>query len=136
MKLRVLIADDHSGMLEWLAATVCEEFDVVGTVQDGVAALAAAAELDPDVIVLDCAMSPMNGLEVTRTLRESGARSVVVLITGYNDPELAEAALTAGAVAFVMKSKLTENLLPAIRFAGTKLTSGNPSEHGDSRRYS
>ena len=121
MKLRVLIADDHVGMLEWLAATVREEFEVVGMVQDGAAALAAATNLDPDVIVLDCAMSPMNGLEVTRCLRESGARSVVVLVTGYTDPELAEAAMAAGAVAFVVKSKLTENLLPAIRFAGQKL---------------
>ena len=120
VRLRIVIADDHAGMLEWLTSTLRQEFEVVAAVPTGAAALDAVRHLDPDVIVLDLAMSPLNGLEVTQSLRESDARTAVVLITGYTDPELAKAAITAGALEFVLKSRLAEDLLPAVRNAGEK----------------
>jgi len=128
VKLRVIIADDHPGMLEWLVAAVRKECEVVAAVQDGAAALEAAARLDPDIIVLDCAMSPMNGFEVMRALQETGARTAVVFVTGHSDPELAKAALAEGALGFLVKFRLAQDLLPAIRFAGQKVTSRNPSQ--------
>jgi len=121
MKPRVLIADDHAGMLQWLAAKVGEEFEVVAAIQDGSLALEEAKRLDPDVIVLDFAMSPMNGLEVMRCVRESGARAEFVFVTGYTDPELASLARSAGARGFVSKDRLMEDLMPSIRFAARKV---------------
>jgi DNA-binding NarL/FixJ family response regulator len=117
-KLRVAVADDHAGMLEWLASTLRQEFEVVASVGNGVAALDVVARLDPDVIVLDLAMSPMNGLEVTRSLRQSGARTGVVIVTAYDEPELVKVGLDAGAQGFVVKSRVIEELVPAVRKAG------------------
>jgi len=116
-KLRVAVADDHPAMLGWLVTTLRTEFEVVASVNSGVAALDVVARLDPDVIVLDLAMSPMNGLEVTKSLRRSGARAGVVLVTAYDDPELAKVGFAAGAQGFVNKAKVIEELAPAVRKA-------------------
>jgi CheY-like chemotaxis protein len=107
-------------MLDWLTSRLQQEFDVIAAVQDGDAALEAVARLTPDVVVLDLAMRPTNGLEVIRRLRESGAHTPVVLITGYNDPALREVAISAGAKAFVAKSKLAKELVPAVTRASKK----------------
>lgn len=119
-RLRIVVADDHPGMLDWLTSRLQQEFDVIAAVQDGDAALEAVARLTPDVVVLDLAMRPTNGLEVIRRLRESGAHTPVVLITGYNDPALREVAISAGAKAFVAKSKLAKELVPAVTRASKK----------------
>jgi len=116
-KLRVAVADDHTAMREWLAATLRKEFEVVASVNSGAAALEAVARFDPDVIVLDLNMTPMNGLEVTRSLRQSGARAAVVLVTAENEPELMKVGFEAGAQGFVVKAKVFEELVPAVRKA-------------------
>lgn len=118
--MRVAVADDHAGMRGWLAATLRQEFEVVASVSNGVAALEVVAQLDPDVIVLDLAMSPMNGLEVTRSLRQSGARTGVVLVSAYAEPELVKVGLEAGAQSFILKAKVIEELVPAVRKAALK----------------
>ncbi len=115
--MRVAVADDHATMLEWLTATLRKEFEVVASVNSGAAALEVVTRLDPDVIVLDLAMSPMNGLEVTRSLRQSGARTGVVLVTAYDEPELMKVGFEAGAQGFVVKSKVIEELARAVRKA-------------------
>ena len=119
MRSRVLIADDHAGMLEWLAAKVREEFDVVAAVEDGNAAVEEAARLDPDVMVLDLGIKPVNGFQVMRMARQSGVRAQFVMVSAYTNPELAQATLAAGARAFVVKEKLIEELLPSIRLCCT-----------------
>lgn len=115
-------------MLEWLTSTLAQEFEVVAAVRDGVAALDAVKHFDPEITVLDLAMSPVNGLEVIRSLRKGGMKTAVVLVTGYSDPELAKAALAAGAQAFVSKSRLAQELIPAIRKAGCKRSAPDLSE--------
>ena len=117
MKLRIVIADDHAGMLESLTSLLEQEFEVVAALREGVAALDAVRRFQPDVIVVDLAMAPMNGLEVMRALRQEGAKTAVVLITGYTDPELAGAAIAAGAKGFVLKSRLAEDLIQAVHAA-------------------
>jgi DNA-binding NarL/FixJ family response regulator len=114
---RVVIADDHSGFLDQVAALVRSEFNVVATAHDGIAALDCIRRFYPDIAVLDLYMPGMNGLEVVKTLHRSAARTVTVVMSGYNDPELANAAINAGAMAFVPKSRLTQDLLPAMRAA-------------------
>jgi len=127
VKLRIAIADDHAGMLESLTSMLKREFEVVAAVREGAAALDAVRRFHPEVMVLDLAMSPMNGLDVMRSLRESGAKTAVVIVTGYADPELAKAAIAAGAKGFVVKSRLAEELIPAIRRASQQ---GSASESG------
>ena len=114
---RVVIADDHLGIVNQVASLLGTEFDVVATAHDGMSALDCMRRLDPDIALLDLYMPGMNGLDVVRTLKTSGARTVAVIMTGYNDPELAKAAIAAGAMAFVAKSRLSQDLLPAMRAA-------------------
>ena len=114
---RVVIADDHSGILDQVTALVSSEFDVVATAQDGISALDWVRRLNPQIAVLDLYMPGMNGLEVVKTLKRSASRTATVIMSGYNDPELANAAINAGAMAFVPKSRLTQDLLPAMRAA-------------------
>lgn len=106
-------------MLGWLVATLRKEFEVVASVNTGLAALDVVARLDPDVVVLDLAMSPMNGLEVTKTLRRSGARAGIVLVSAYDDPELTKVGFASGAQGFVTKSRVIEELIPAVRKAAS-----------------
>lgn len=114
---RVLIVDDHPGIVNQVSALVRSEFEVVATARDGMSALDCVRRFDPDLAVLDLYMPGMNGLDVVRTLKTSGVRTVAVIMTGYNDSELAKAAVGAGAMAFIAKSRLTHDLLPAMRGA-------------------
>ena len=81
----VLLADDHKMVAEGLRSLLEPEFDLVRTVQDGHALVAAARELDPDVIVADISMPELNGLEAIRQLREMGLRAKVVFLTMHQD---------------------------------------------------
>lgn len=116
-RLRVVIADDHPQIVEQVAALLRPEFDVVATAQDGKSALDCIYRLDPDIALLDLYMPGMSGFDVISTLKASSRRTVAVIMSGYNDPELAKAAIAVGAMAFVTKVRLVEDLLPAMRDA-------------------
>lgn len=118
---RIIVVDDHAGILEKMVSMLQGDFDVVATAHTGAAALDAVRRFNPHLIVLDIAMSPMNGLEVTRCLRDSGATIAIVLVSGYHDPEIERASITAGADAFVSKSQLQDELLSAVRNAAERL---------------
>lgn len=113
----MVIADDHSGMANEISAFLPQEFSVVAIARDGASALDCIHRLDPDVALVDLSMPGMNGLEVVKSLRASAVRTVAVVMSGYDDSELAKAALAAGAVAFVTKARLAQDLLPALRAA-------------------
>ena len=115
--VRVLLVDDNEFMLGRAAAVLKPSCAVVGTAKDGPSALAAAAALRPDVIVLDISMPGMTGLEVASRLRAAGSRAEVVFLTVHEDDELIEAASAAGGLGYVVKPKLTSDLLVAVREA-------------------
>lgn len=121
VRWRIIVVDDHAGMLEQMVSMLQSDCDVVATAQNGVAALDAVRRFNPDLIVLDISMSPMNGFEVTRQLRESGAKIAIVLVSGYLDREIEQESFTSGADAFVTKSRLQEELWSAVRNAGKRL---------------
>jgi DNA-binding NarL/FixJ family response regulator len=114
---RVVIADDHAEMVKVAASLLGEQFDVVATAHDGASALECIRRVDPDIALLDLYMPRMTGLDVIRTLKASGARTVFAIMTGYSDSDLARAAIAAGAMAFVAKSRLNDDLLEALRSA-------------------
>lgn len=112
---RVVVADDHPGILNQVANLLSSEFEIVATAQDGITAMECIRRFDPDIALLDLYMPGTNGLEVVRILKGAASRTIAVIMTGYQDPELAKAAIAAGAMAFVTKSRLYQDLLPAMR---------------------
>ena len=114
---RILLADDHEEMLETLAGILEDEFQIVGTANNGMRALELAASLTPDIVVLDISMPEVNGIEAAWRLREEGSLARVVFLTAHNDPDLVEAAMSAGALGYVLKSHLATDLVPALRNA-------------------
>ena len=114
---RILLADDHSSMLDRVVRLVADEFDVVAAVSDGQAALDAAAALHPDVVVFDISMPVMNGLDAATRLGESASPPRIVFLTVHDDQAFIDAARDAGAQAYVIKSHIGTDLVPAIRCA-------------------
>ena len=111
----MLVVDDNEAMRARVAAVLARECEVVGSVQDGQAALEAAETLKPDVIVLDISMPGMSGLEVATRLRKAGSSTAVVFLTVHDEEEVILAAKAAGASGYVVKSRLVSDLLVAVR---------------------
>ena len=112
---RVVVADDHPPMLEQLTRLLAQDYDVVATAADGQAALEAARQAVPDLLVLDIAMPRMNGLAVAAQVRAGDPGVKVVFVTMHYDREFVQEALSLGPVGFVAKDRLVLDLLPAIR---------------------
>jgi CheY-like chemotaxis protein len=100
---RVLIADDYPDMVKAVSRLLMLDFDVVGTVADGSALLEAAAQLQPDAIVLDVNLPGIDGLEACRRIRQAQPAIKVVVFTAMNDPEIRQRSADVGAAAFVSK---------------------------------
>ena len=116
-KIRVLLADDHETVLEQVRAILRKDFDIVGTVNNGQDAVAETQRLEPDVLVIDISMPVLNGLQAARQLRTNSHRAKIVFLTVHEDQDFVSAALSAGASAYVVKSEVTSELVPAIREA-------------------
>lgn len=116
-KVRVLLADDNETTIERVQLLLRREFEVVGAVANGEALLEAAARIRPDVIVSDISMPLLDGLEAARRLKQQCTAAKIVFLTVYRDPELLEAALDAGVLGYVLKTRLHLDLIPAIRLA-------------------
>ena len=114
---RVLLVDDNEEMLSRAAAVLTPGCVVVGAVKDGPAALLAASTLHPDVIVLDIGMAGMNGFEVAARLRDSGSTAALVFFTVHDEEEFIAAAQAVGGIGYVVKPRLTADLLLAVREA-------------------
>jgi DNA-binding NarL/FixJ family response regulator len=114
---RLLLADDHPAMLALAAAALADECLVVGKVSDGYELLAEAERLHPDVIVLDITMPRLDGIEAARQLRRSDRPARLVFLTVHENRAFAGAALDAGGLGYVVKTRLASDLLPAIRAA-------------------
>ena len=87
-----------------------ERVEVVGIAENGLEAVELAAELEPDVILMDLRMPMMDGLEATRKIRETGLPVQILLLTGTETPVGAEDAAAAGANAFLRKERGVEEL--------------------------
>jgi NarL family two-component system response regulator LiaR len=111
---RILLADDQEEMLQTVALVLKAEFDVIGTAGDGTSAVELATKLSPDVLVLDIGMPVVNGIEAAWRLKALGSKVRIIFLTVNTDSEFVEAALSAGAVGYVLKPSLATDLIPAI----------------------
>jgi DNA-binding NarL/FixJ family response regulator len=112
---RVLLADDHRLLREAFAHLLAADCDVVGAVADGLALLAAAAELRPDVVVLDVAMPLLNGLDAARRLRQEMPEIKLIFLTVSEDADVAAEALRIGASGYLLKNSAASELRRAIQ---------------------
>jgi len=116
-RARVILADDHTMVVEALKNIVETEFDVVGTFQDGKALIDAAPALKPDVIVLDIGMPRMNGLLAGELLKQSIPHVKLVYMTMNRYSDLAVEAFQLGASGYLLKTSALSELVHAIREA-------------------
>jgi DNA-binding NarL/FixJ family response regulator len=117
IRARVILADDHPEVVEDLRALVEAEFEVVGTVGDGNALVAAVEALAPDVIVTDVAMPGLNGITAAARILASNPAARIVFVTVHNHPALVQKGLAIGALGYVLKLTAGDDLVPAIRAA-------------------
>jgi DNA-binding NarL/FixJ family response regulator len=116
-RVRVLVVDDNQAILARATAVLSPRCTVIGTATDGAAAIEAARDLRPDVIVLDISMPGMTGLEVAHELRKARSEAAVVFLTVHNEAELIEAARAAGGIGYVIKARLASDLMTAVQEA-------------------
>lgn len=103
--LRVVVADDHPIVLEGLQSLLgrIEGVQLVGLASNGAEALELAGQTDPDVVILDLRMPVMDGVEALRRMQSAGLRTSVLVLTMYDNDEMLEEALRAGARGFLLK---------------------------------
>lgn len=111
---RVLLADDHTLVLDGLRKILEPECEVVGAVEDGRSLLAAAKQLKPDIILLDISMPLLNGVEAARRLRAVAPGAKVIFVTMHADATYVAGAFRAGASGYVLKRCASLELLKAI----------------------
>ena len=118
--LRVLVADDHPVFRKGLSALLgsLPEVDVVGEASDGEQAVAMAAALAPDVVVMDLHMPNVNGVEATRSIVGANPRTGVLVLTMFEDDESVFAAMRAGARGYLVKGSDTEDVVAAVTAVG------------------
>jgi DNA-binding NarL/FixJ family response regulator len=114
---RVLLADDHTLLLEAFRKLLEPAYDVVGTVGDGLALLAIAPALKPDVILIDMSMPRLNGLEAGRRLKKMMPGVKLIFLTMNEDPDLAAEAIRNGASGYLLKTCAASELFHAIQAA-------------------
>ncbi|NQU43078.1 response regulator [bacterium] len=115
--IQVLLVDDHKVMREGLAVLLEDEEDVevIGQAGDGVRAIEEYRRLRPDVVIMDCAMPRMDGIEATRRIRAEDPDAYIVGLSMFEEADLAHRMERAGAAAYINKANAADNLLHAIR---------------------
>ena len=114
---RVMLADDHTILVEAFRKLLEPHCEIVGTVADGRALLETAPQLKPAVIIVDIGMPLMNGLEAGMRLKELMPTVKLIFLTMNEDPELAMEAMRSGASGYLLKSSAGSELIRAIEMA-------------------
>lgn len=112
-----MLADAHETILARVRTVLGDDFEIVGAVGNGYDAVSETQRLDPDVLIIDICMPALDGLQAARRLQSQNARARLVFLTVHEDPDFVSAAFSAGASAYVAKSRATTDLVPAVRAA-------------------
>ena len=111
---RLVIADDHVLLLDGLKRLLENEFDLVATATDGYAAVAAAEQSRPDVVLIDIGLPLLNGLEAARQIRRALPQTKIIFVTMQTERIYVEEAFRAGGSGYVLKQAAATELLKAI----------------------
>ena len=115
--IRVLVVDDYKEWQRSLQSRLESEPDleIIGVANNGLEGAEKAAELQPDLVLMDLHMPLMNGLAATRRIREVSPNSKVLFVTENSSLALVSAAFEAGACGYVLKSDSADDLVPGIK---------------------
>ena len=116
-KARILLADDHAMICAGFQKLLEPEFEVAGSVGDGRALLKAAAELKPDLVLVDVGMPLLNGLDAGRELKKSFPGIKIIFLTMNHDTDVASEALRIGASGYLLKISQADELRQAVNNA-------------------
>ena len=116
-KPRVLLVDDHQHILDVVAATLGDDFDVAAVARSGRQAVDTALAVNPDVIVLDVRMPGIDGFQTFRALENAGSRTPVVFLSMYDADVYVSEAFRCGGRGFVLKSHIERDLASALEQA-------------------
>jgi DNA-binding NarL/FixJ family response regulator len=114
-KPRVLLADDHTLVLDGFRKLLEEHCAIIGTAEDGRALVEAAERLQPDLVLLDISMPRLNGIDAARTLKKHHPDMKFIFVTMHADPSYVNEAFRAGASGYLLKRSAAQELLQAIQ---------------------
>jgi DNA-binding NarL/FixJ family response regulator len=116
-KLKVLLVDDHALVRRGFRRMLEDEptFDVVGEASDGLEAVESAERLGPDVIVMDCALPQINGIEASRRILAKRPQTAILMLSMHSEDTLVRQAMDAGAKGYVLKNAMDLDLVSAIK---------------------
>jgi len=115
--MRILIADDHGIVREGLKLLINKQADmeVIGEAEDGLTAARLAKELVPDIVIMDISMPNLSGIQATQLIRRENPNTKIVVLSMYFNRNFVMETLNAGALGYVLKSCVFDELLRAIR---------------------
>lgn len=126
---RIIMADDNPEILDCVHDMLRTNYEIIARISDGDSVCAAVRSLAPDLVLLDISMGDRSGIEIARQLRGQGYTGQIVFLTVHEDLDFVNAAIGAGGRGYVIKSRMTLDLAPAIRAALTNRVFISPSLH-------
>lgn len=112
---RVMLADDHTLVLEGLSKLLQSDVELVGSASSGSEAVEMAATLQPDILLMDISMPGMNGIDAAKKLKERAPNVKVVAVTMHNSPTYLRESLKAGMMGYVLKQSAASELGAAVQ---------------------
>jgi DNA-binding NarL/FixJ family response regulator len=116
MAIRILVVDDYRPIRQMVCSLLEEEaeFQIIAQAADGLDAIEKAKQFQPDLIVLDIGLPKLNGIEAARQIRKLAPKSTILFLSQETDLEIVNAAFSAGASGYVVKSAAGKELFGAI----------------------
>ena len=111
----VLIADDHNIIIEGVSRIIADDFEVIGSVNDGCSLLEEVAAKGPDVVLLDISMPGCNGIDAANRLSKRSQPPKIIFLTMHSDGYFVREAFRAGASGYILKQSAGEELVNAIQ---------------------
>ena len=114
--VRVLVVDDYEPFRRFVCSTLCQRptLQIICEASDGAEAVQRAAELKPDLIILDIGLPTLNGIEAARRIRKVSPNSKIIYVSQESSADIVQEALSVGALAYVVKAHAGSDLLAAV----------------------
>jgi len=127
-KIKVILAEDHAVVRQGTKQLLerYPDIEVIGEAHDGEEAIALAATLQPDVVIMDVRMPRKSGIEATREIKKENPKAAILVLTAHDDDEYIFALLEAGANGYLLKTAEIEELVKAVRAVSVGQTALDP----------